>query len=57
MPIPCVRIHLGLDRYVLAKGALLLSCEFDDVRVSYRCTAEINDAAVNVSNGSKAVDK
>lgn len=29
------------------RGLLLLGSEFDDVRVSNRCTAEINDAAVS----------
>lgn len=52
VPILCVRIHLGLDRNVLAKEGLLLGREFDDVRASNRCTAEIDDAAVNVSKGS-----
>lgn len=34
------------------RGRLLLGSEFDDVRVSNRYTAEINDAAVNVGKGS-----
>lgn len=40
----------------LQRGRLLLGSEFDDVRVSNRCTTEINDAAVNVGNGSGALD-
>lgn len=36
------------------KGLLLSSSEFDDVRVSNRCSAEINDATLNVSKGSNA---
>lgn len=37
------------------RGRLLLGSKFDDVRVSNRCPAEINDAAVNVGKRSVAV--
>ena len=36
------------------RGRLLLGREFDDVRASNRCTAEVNDAVMNVSKGSIA---
>lgn len=37
------------------RGRLLLGSEFDDVRVSNRRTAEINDAAVNVGKGHRTL--